>query len=102
MSQLNSKKNQNNNWRDKINQQKISGKSIFAWCRENKVLPRSFYYWRSKLFPKIIDRTCFTELRDSDNTNIVLEYKGALIKLDKNFNSEILKKCLIVLRGIQC
>ncbi len=89
-------------WKDKIHQQKISGRSILAWCRENQILPRSFYYWRSKLFPKIIDRSCFTELADNKSSDIMIEYQGAHINLDKDFNSETLKKCLIVLRGIQC
>lgn len=95
-------KKEKNKWKDKIHQQKISGKSILAWCRENQIHPRSFYYWRSKLFPKIIDRSCFTELADDKNSNIMIEYQGVHINLDKNFNSETLKKCLIVLRGIQC
>jgi len=95
-------KNARIKWEEKINQQKASGKSILAWCRENQIHPRSFYYWRSKLFPKIIDRSCFTELVDDKSSDIMIEYQGAYINLDKDFNPEILKKCLIVLRGIQC
>jgi len=102
MLQINPNENQINNWKEKINQQKISGKSISAWCRENKILYRSFFYWRSKIFSKKIDHSNFIELKEEKKTNIILEYWGININLDKNFDSEILKKCLILLKEMPC
>lgn len=89
-------------WENRIYQQKASGKSISAWCRENQILARSFFYWRAKLFPKEINRDCFTELVENKNTDIKLEYSGISISLDENFNTEALKKCLKVLKEISC
>jgi len=89
-------------WEDIIYQQKASGKSISAWCRENQILARSFFYWRAKFFPKEINRDCFTELVENKNTDIKLEYLGISISLDENFNTEALKKCLKVLKEMSC
>ena len=91
-------------WKDKINQQKSSGKSVSEWCRTNQVHPRVFYYWRAKVFPKIIDRSCFTELTNNPNqkTDIVIECQGVRIYLEKHFDPAALKYCLAMLRGIKC
>ena len=86
-------------WEDIIYQQKASGKSISAWCKENQILARSFFYRRAKLFPKEINRDCFTELVENKKTDIKLEYLGISISLDENFNTEALKKCLKVLEA---
>src|SRR3972149_11153713 len=59
-------------WENRIYQQKASGKSISAWCRENQILARSFFYWRAMLFPKEINRVCFTELVENKNRDIKL------------------------------
>ena len=89
-------------WKDKIDQQKSSNKSITAWCRENHVLTRSFYYWRSKLFPKIMDSSCFTEIKNTESSDIIIECKGVRICLDKHFDSTSLKYCIAMLKGIKC
>jgi len=36
-------------WREVIHQQKTSGLSIAAFCREHNVPPSSFYQWKRKL-----------------------------------------------------
>ena len=89
-------------WKNKINQQKSSGKRVSEWCRENQIHPRVFYYWKLKLFPKIIDRSCFTELTNSKSSDIVIECPGVRICLEKHFDPAALKYCLAMLRGIKC
>ena len=89
-------------WENKINQQKSSGKRVREWCRENQIHPRVFYYWKSKLFSKTIDRSCFTEITNSKNTDIIIGCQGIRICLDKHFDSTSLKYCLAMLGGIKC
>ena len=89
-------------WKNKINQQKSSGKRVREWCRENQIHPRVFYYWRSKLFPTAIDRSCFTEVTHIKKTDITIECQGIRIYLEKNFNSATLKYCIAMLREIKC
>ena len=89
-------------WEEKIRQQKNSGKGVIKWCKENKIHPGTFYYWIAKFSPKVIDRSCFTELTNSKRTGIVIECKGIHICLDKHFDSKALKHCLAMLREIKC
>ncbi|MBU1165287.1 hypothetical protein KKA15_07090 [Patescibacteria group bacterium] len=102
------KKNQKAIWKSRILNQQSSGKAISVWCRENNILPRSFYYWRVKVFPKKIDRLNFIELKNTNNSsndkknNIVIKYKGAEISVEKGFDITLLQNCLKALQGIRC
>lgn len=101
-------KNQKAIWKNNILKQQSSGKTIAGWCRENNVLPRSFYYWRVKVFPKKIDRLNFIELKSplsssvDNNTPLIIKYYGAEISIKKGFDVGLLQSCLKVLQGIQC
>jgi hypothetical protein len=95
-------KQQENKWKKLILQQKNSGQTITQWCLENKILLRSFFYWRSKVYPKPFDRSCFTELKNNKGTGITIEYHDICIRIDNHFDPETLKNCLTVLRGIKC
>jgi hypothetical protein len=90
-------------WRDKFQKQKASGLSIKQWCRENQITTQAFYYWRVRLFPKqALNRSQFTEITDSKDIGLSIEYKGIYIHLTKHFDSLTLKKCLAVLKEIKC
>ena len=89
-------------WQARIAQQQNSGLSIEHWCRENQVSSCRFHYWKSKLFPKKIDATCFTELVDVKNVGITIEYSDIRIHLDPNFDAATLKRCLFVIKEGKC
>jgi len=36
-------------WAGMLKEQQESGRSIRAWCRENKVAEKTYYYWQRKL-----------------------------------------------------
>lgn len=36
-------------WEERITQQKRSGLSVKAFCAQGKILPTTFYWWKSKL-----------------------------------------------------
>jgi transposase-like protein len=36
-------------WRSHLNNQRVSGQSVRAWCLANDVSEHSFYFWRRKL-----------------------------------------------------
>ncbi len=36
-------------WRERIRQQRQSGQSISAWCREQGIAVPTFYWWNSRL-----------------------------------------------------
>jgi predicted AAA+ superfamily ATPase len=90
-------------WKEKILRQKESGLSIAKWCLQNQVVLQSFYYWKAQIFPKsALGRESFTELVDEKETGIFIEYQKVRIYLDKNFDSSILKRCLLALKEISC
>ena len=90
-------------WKELICQQKSSSKGIYQWCKEKQIQLRNFYYWRSKFFPKTIDKSSFTELTDHIiKPGITIEYRKVRIRLDKNFDLTTLKQCLNVIREIKC
>ena len=36
-------------WRERLEQQAGSGKSVAAFCREQGIAPQTFYWWRNRL-----------------------------------------------------
>ena len=99
-------KNQEKLWKNRILQQRSSGKAISEWCKEKNIRPRSFYYWRVKIFPKKIDRFNFVELKNTTKTsndkNIVIKYHEAEISVENDFDIILLQNCLKAIRGIKC
>jgi hypothetical protein len=89
-------------WEERILQQQNSGLSITRWCREYQVVECQFYYWKSKLFPRQVETSGFTELVDVKNTGVTIEYNDMLIHLDPNFDEVTLKRCLSVIKENQC
>lgn len=89
-------------WEEKILKCQKSGLSIERWCRENQVVVCQFYYWRSKLFPKQVDASSFTELVDVKNTGITVECGSMRIHLNSNFDATTLKRCLAVIKEVAC
>jgi len=97
-------------WNENILKQRESGLSVAAWCSENNFNAHTFGYWQGKLFPKKLDCSNFTEIKDKTNSEdfnlkragIVLEYQGIYIHLDKKFDSSVLRQCLAVVRGTIC
>jgi hypothetical protein len=86
-------------WKDRINEQRSSSLSISLWCRQNEILVHNFFYWQSKLFPKTIDHSTFTEIsEESKATEIIIEYKGFNIHLNQHFDPDTLKRCLEVFK----
>jgi hypothetical protein len=100
MSEVSQEKRQE--WEERFHKQKASGLSIKHWCRANQITSQSFHYWRAKLLPKEVARSCFTELVDTKDVGILLEYNGVRIHLEKHFDVLTLKHCLEALRGITC
>lgn len=99
--------NSNSSWEDKLNNWRSSGLSIKAWCRKNNVADHLFHYWKRKLQKKNPDTTAsnstFIELRDPQNTPCIeIEFQQCVIRLHNNFNSQTFKRCMLLLKELQC
>lgn len=67
-------------WHKKINAWKISGKSGFAWCRENNINCKTFYTWRSRFFNQNkpaskLSLDSFVELKNKKCLSLEVEYE---------------------------
>jgi hypothetical protein len=89
-------------WKKQILRQQESGMSIEQWCRENKIVPHLFYYWKDRFLQTGIQKESFIEVKDKNNSGIIIEYFGFHLLVDKHFDPLILKKCLSLLREIKC
>lgn len=99
-------------WSKKIKQWKFSGKSARAWCHQNQVVYTTFMGWCKRLeinksaqtIQKRSLKNQFIELKDPTKVypEISLEYNGVIIHLKGEFDHSLMKKCLAVLRGVQC
>jgi putative transposase len=100
----------NDQWASKIDEWSQSGTSARTWCHDNKVGYRSFLAWRKRLQvqpkPKITSsfKAGFVELKNCPKSSpgIYLECEGIKIHLSSEFEADVLKKCLEVLRRRSC
>ena len=105
----------NTNWKDKVLEWQVSGKSIRGWCLENHIPITTFYGWKARLEKLPKDRFLkkskaikvkqeFIELKDQpfSDSHLILEYEGVKIHLQANFDQVVLKQCLDCLRSASC
>jgi hypothetical protein len=109
---------QRNDWVNKIQLCRQSGKSAKAWCRENQIVYSTFVGWshRLKLRGDLDSAltgdlpskggvaSSFIELKDQSKSisSISLECAGVYIHLSADSDETLLRKCLKVLRGGIC
>ena len=52
-------------WAERIAECRSSGKSVRAWCRENEISEKTYYYWQRKLYQQMVstaERVDFAEI----------------------------------------
>lgn len=91
-------------WKNLILKQRESGLSIEKWCKGNNIPTHTYHYWREKLFPKTppLTRMSFTELKDYQDTFLLVECKDTRISLSENFNVATFKRCIQALKEMEC
>ena len=99
-------------WRKKIQKWEMSGKSARAWCLENGIVYTTFMSWRTLLVGAKQKETkatletskAFVELAQEDisESNLEMTYQGITIRLFKNFDSDLLLRCIKTLKGLSC
>lgn len=90
-------------WKKLIQEQQASGLSIEQWCRDKGLRPHMFFYWRSRLFPKPkLNRKSFMEIDSLKDTGISIECNSIRIFLEKDFDPNVLKNCLKILKEFKC
>lgn len=89
-------------WSEKIEQQKMSGKSAAAWCRENNVSYKNFLKWRTRLSSdQDLNRASFLEpVEQQDPAWMEITMHGAKCTFTKKFNRQTMSHLLEVLKGV--
>ena len=52
-------------WAERIAECRSSGKSVRAWCRENEISEKTYYYWQRRLYEQMVstaERVAFSEI----------------------------------------
>ena len=107
------RKSVRNEWKNRLEQYRSSGKPILAWCKDQGIPYQTFYYWHKRLdITKDSEKPLapkqevnpFLEILDpiNEQSGLIIEFKGVKIHLSKKFDPSTLTECLQVLRGIPC
>ena len=92
-------------WRKQFEIWRTSGKNVSAWAKEHNIPKTTVYSWKRTVTSekKIQREEKFVELQDEvPASSLILECAGCKIHLTGDFDAALLKKCLVVLRGIGC
>ena len=68
-------------WAERIAECRSSGKSVRAWCRENEISEKTYYYWQRRLYQQMlstVERVDFAEIPRGIQTG---QSTGAAIKV---------------------
>jgi hypothetical protein len=106
-----SKSENEQKWRELIQQRKDSGLSIKDWCNQNKVTFSTFKYWDNRLKKTDKDNIDWVKLRliqEENNTPVakpapeplILSIKNISISIPVSFDKKTLTELLSVLQEI--
>lgn len=85
-------------WTRWLKEQKESGLSISAWCKNNHIKTGRFFYWKNRVFPKK-EKITFTEIKIKASP-ITIESGNLSIRIDPGCDLMVLKDILSVLKEI--
>lgn len=89
-------------WKSLIEKQRQSGVPIEKWCLQNEVNPHTFQYWKTKLFPRQLQKSSFTELKPKSPEPISLRTRGLYIRLEGSCDPHLCKKLLSFIGELSC
>lgn len=89
-------------WKSLIEQQRESGLSIEKWCAQNHTHPHVFHYWKSKLFPKQLQKSSFTELNIKRADTISLQARGLYIRMCSDCDPGLRRQIFALMAEVTC
>lgn len=89
-------------WKNLVEQQISSGLSIEKWCQQNQIRPCVFHYWKSKLFPKQLQKSSFTQLNVKQPDAISLQAPGLHIRVGSDCNPALRRQLIVLLAETLC
>ena len=92
-----SRKEKREEWKALVSQWQQSGLSARKWSQSQGICYKKFLYWKERY-----QYSSFLELKDHKSSRIEIECRGLRVYLDQDFEELTLKRCLQVLRGLEC
>jgi hypothetical protein len=107
----------NMEWKEKVDEFKLSGKSQIEWCKERNIHPRRFSYWFLKFKNDIdekdpainwipvsidnhIDKNNNKITSSTTNKSITIRIGKAVVEIEKGFDASLLAEAVKVLGAI--
>ena len=96
-------------WEKRLADHAASGQRITAWCEENSITLRQFYYWRRKLGIEHLEKKrpikwlsleCESPLLNVAEDAIAVHVGRAAVELRKGFDRELFGEIIRVLQTI--
>lgn len=87
-------------WKRLIEEQRQSGLSVDKWCSQNQISPSTFQYWKDKLFPRLLKKDYFMELKRPDA--ISLQARGLYVRMGSDCDPEIRKQIFSFFANSSC
>lgn len=84
-----------NLWKERVENQKESGLSIKAWCKQNHISVSTFLYWRNR------GKKSFRELVDDNPLSGLYISPFGNVEIRKEFDGFALKEVMKCLRNLQ-
>lgn len=95
-------------WGGMIQACRSSGRTVKAWCDENGINPKSYYYWLRKLrdaaleegtAPKLV-QICMEESAPYPGNSIKIRISGCELELQEGTSGELIERTLRAIRNV--
>ena len=95
------------NWTARIMTCRSSGMTVRAWCRENGLSEKTYYYWQRRLFQtlseqKTVYKTAFAEVTPpvcSGNVAVTVRIAGAVADIHPGADAATVETVLRILKS---
>ena len=95
------------NWTTRIMACRSSGMTVRAWCRENGLSEKTYYYWQRRLFQtlseqKTVYKTAFAEVTPpvcSGNVAVTVRIAGAVADIHPGADAATVETVLRILKS---
>ena len=90
-------------WKEIIQAQLASGQNKREWCRENGIVPNTYFRWQKKVFnASCSEQGQFYEVPLSSNreaANAIIEINGVTAKVFHGADKETIRSVLLAMRS---
>ena len=93
-------------WKQLVEDWKSSGEVAKYWCKKHNIPYVSFINWRRRLdnFSPIKEEgtSSFIEIveKEKKSNSIEIEFQGFIVRLEKDFDEAVARKCLKLLKEL--